>query len=249
MTTPAERLQACLAFTLHHEGGYQARPNDRGNWFDGRLIGTNRGISAPTLAAWMGQDRAESLTAEDMRALSEGDARAIYAAHYWNPVRGDDLVAGLDLMLFDLAVLAGPRRSVMILQAQLARRDPGQVALLLRRGANEADGARTQTLHGKSEIGQTVVKRQRLAQQAKLAGVDRIGRRAVSLACDGMLEPAAAAEQAHQANTFGVHRITAFVMVRVSQVLAAPNVQLRFEFAVAVVKERPVQFRRVLTHF
>lgn len=121
MTTPPGRLQACLAFTLHHEGGYQARPNDRGNWFDGRLIGTNRGISAPTLAAWMGQDRAESLTAEDMRALSEGDARAIYAAHYWNPVRGDDLVAGLDLMLFDLAVLAGPRRSVMILQAQLAR--------------------------------------------------------------------------------------------------------------------------------
>ena len=121
MTSPAERLQACLAFTLHYEGGYQARADDRGNWFDGRLIGTNRGISAPTLAAWMGSDRAESLTAADMKALSEGEARAIYAANYWNPIRGDDLPAGLDLMLFDMAVLAGPRRSVMVAQVQLAR--------------------------------------------------------------------------------------------------------------------------------
>lgn len=122
MTTPAERLQACLAFTLHHEGGYQARPNDRGNWFDGRLIGTNFGISAPTLAEWLGQDRAESLTAADMQVLGLGTARAIYAARYWNTVRGDDLPAGMDLMLFDFAVLAGPHRSVSIVQALLARR-------------------------------------------------------------------------------------------------------------------------------
>lgn len=121
MTTAALRLQECLAFTLHYEGGYQARPDDRGNWFDGRLIGTNRGISAPTLAAWLGQDRAESLTAEDMRSLPETEARAIYAAHYWNPIRGDDLPPGIDLMLFDFAVLAGPRRSVSIAQALLAR--------------------------------------------------------------------------------------------------------------------------------
>jgi lysozyme family protein len=121
MTTPAERLQACLAFTLEYEGGYQARPDDRGNWFDGRLIGTSRGISAPTLAAWMGAERAESLTAQDMRDLPEAEARAIYAGNYWNPIRGDDLPAGIDLMLFDMAVLAGPRRSVMLAQAQLAR--------------------------------------------------------------------------------------------------------------------------------
>lgn len=121
MTTPAERLQACLAFTLDHEKGYQARENDTGNWFQGRLIGTNYGISAPTLADWVGPDRAESLTAADMKTLPLVTARAIYATRYWNVVRGDELPPGIDLMLFDFGVLAGPPRSVMIVQAQLAR--------------------------------------------------------------------------------------------------------------------------------
>jgi lysozyme family protein len=121
MTTPAERLQACLAFTLLYEGGYQDRSDDRGNFFDGRLIGTNFGISAPTLAAWLGPERAESLSAADMRALTVPEARAIYAANYWNVVQGDHLPAGIDLVLFDFAVLAGPRRSVSIVQAQLSR--------------------------------------------------------------------------------------------------------------------------------
>lgn len=122
MTTPSERLQACLGFTLQFEGGYQAREDDTGNWFDGRLIGTNFGISAPTLAAWRNEAGASVfLTDRDMQQLTVSEARAIYAVHYWNPVRGDDLPAGIDLLLFDFAVLAGPRRSVAIAQSVLAR--------------------------------------------------------------------------------------------------------------------------------
>jgi hypothetical protein len=60
-----------------------------------------------------------------------------------------------------------------------------------------------------------------------------------------MLEPTATAQQAHQTDAFGVHRVAAFVVVRVGKVLLAPSVQPHFEVAMAVVKERPVEFWRV----
>ena len=60
-----------------------------------------------------------------------------------------------------------------------------------------------------------------------------------------MLEPTACAQQTHQTDAFGVHRIAAFILVRVGKVLLAPSVQAHFEVAVAVVKERPVEFWRV----
>lgn len=118
MTTPADRLQACLAFTLEHEGGYQARPSDTGNWWDGKLIGTNHGISAPVLAEWMGEDGL-TLTADMMKALPLSTARAIYAARFWNPLRCDALPAGADLMVFDFGVNAGIGRSARMLQQRL----------------------------------------------------------------------------------------------------------------------------------
>lgn len=131
MQTPSDRLQACLAFTLQHEGGYQARENDPGNWLGGQLIGTHFGISAPALAGWLGL-QGEGLSAERMQALTLAEARAIYAARYWNVVRGDDLPGGVDLMLFDFAVLAGPANSVRIAQGVQKPRQIAAVAQGLR---------------------------------------------------------------------------------------------------------------------
>ena len=40
----------------------------------------------------------------------------IYKERYWNRVRADELKDGCDLLLFDLSVHSGPRRSVKIAQ-------------------------------------------------------------------------------------------------------------------------------------
>ena len=47
----AANYNACISKVLEYEGGYQADPNDRGNWTSckigqGTNKGTNRGISA-----------------------------------------------------------------------------------------------------------------------------------------------------------------------------------------------------------
>ena len=102
---PASRFEDCLAVILAAEGGFVNDPRDPGG-------ATNLGITARTLAAW----RHAPVGTEDVRHLGRGEAAAIYRAHYWNTIRGDDLPAGVDLMVFDFAVNAGPARAVRLLQ-------------------------------------------------------------------------------------------------------------------------------------
>lgn len=107
--SPAERrFLACVAEVLRHEGGYVDHPEDPGGC-------TNRGITRLTLERW----RREPVTCDDVRALGEPEARAIYRAHYWNAVRADQLPAGVDLCVFDAAVNSGRRRAAEWLQQAL----------------------------------------------------------------------------------------------------------------------------------
>lgn len=123
MTQPAdtpdkatERFRTCVAEILAHEGGYVDHPRDPGGC-------TNFGITRATLQSW----RRSAVTCADVRAMAVDEARAIYRAHYWNGVRGDDLPAGLDLVLFDGAVNSGRRRSVEWLQAEIGVAQDGAI--------------------------------------------------------------------------------------------------------------------------
>lgn len=72
-----EKAQALVALS---EGGYQNDPRDSGNYYNGNLIGTNWGISAPTLASYLGRDPSVS----DMKSLSRKTAEQIYRVNYWD---------------------------------------------------------------------------------------------------------------------------------------------------------------------
>lgn len=62
-----------------NEGGYQNDPRDDGNYYKGKLIGTNWGISAPTLAQYLGKVPSVA----DMKNLSRKTAEEILRIHYW----------------------------------------------------------------------------------------------------------------------------------------------------------------------
>ena len=98
----AANFDACLAFTLAQEGGFANNSADPGG-------PTNMGITSTTLANWLG--RPVSLT--DVQGLTQATAAQIYRARYWSAVNGDSLPVGIDLMLFDWAVNAGPVSAVM----------------------------------------------------------------------------------------------------------------------------------------
>ena len=110
------RFAGCVAATLRWEGGYVDHPQDPGGC-------TNRGITRATLERW----RRAPTTCDDVRDLTEQEARKIYRAHYWNAVQGDALPDGIDLVVFDFAVNSGRRRAVQFLQRQLGVEEDGAI--------------------------------------------------------------------------------------------------------------------------
>lgn len=71
--------------TLKKEGGFQKFANDSANYVNGKLIGTNRGISAQAYATFYGKTPTEA----DMKALTAEQAYTIYKRNYWDKINGD----------------------------------------------------------------------------------------------------------------------------------------------------------------
>lgn len=99
------RFDACLAAVFGHEGGFANDPQDPGG-------ATMMGITRATLAEWRGRP----VTEAEVRALTRREAAEIYRARYWNVLRCDELPPGMDLMVFDFGVNAGPRAGARMLQ-------------------------------------------------------------------------------------------------------------------------------------
>lgn len=62
------------------EGGYTDDKDDSGNWVDGKLVGTNFGISAPQLKDHLGKTPSK----KDMENLSYDSALKIYKKEFWS---------------------------------------------------------------------------------------------------------------------------------------------------------------------
>jgi lysozyme family protein len=125
------RFNECVTVVLKHEGGFVDHPRDPGG-------ATNMGITLRTLRDWRGDD---SLTADAVRALTEAEAREIYLARYWNPIRGDELPPGIDLAVFDWAVHGGVGRAARDLQTVLGVTVDGAIGRQTIEAAKRADPA------------------------------------------------------------------------------------------------------------
>lgn len=102
-----------LAFTLSEEGGWSDDPDDPGG-------ATNKGITLATFRDYM-----PGATAAELRDIPDNQVSHIYMMGYWRPVAGDHLPAGLDLMVFDFGVNAGPSRSARMLQQAVGVEEDG----------------------------------------------------------------------------------------------------------------------------
>lgn len=97
---------------LVHEGGYTNHPSDPGG-------PTNFGITIHDYRKYV----KGNATAADVRAMTLGDAKAIYRSKYWNAQRCDTLPAGLDYSVFDYGVNSGIGRSGKVLRRVLGLPD------------------------------------------------------------------------------------------------------------------------------
>lgn len=101
-----------LRFVRRWEGGWSDHAQDPGGK-------TNHGITLATYTNWRRSQGLPDPSADDLRAISEEEVEAIYQQNYWDGCRCDELPPPIALLVFDMAVNAGPSRSIRLLQEAL----------------------------------------------------------------------------------------------------------------------------------
>jgi lysozyme family protein len=105
----ASREKEALARVLAHEGGYSNHPADPGG-------ATMKGVTQRVYDAYR---KSKGLATRSVRSLGDLELFEIYDRQYWDAVKGDQLPAGVDYVVFDGAVNSGPRQSIIWLQRAL----------------------------------------------------------------------------------------------------------------------------------
>lgn len=121
-----------VAPTLKFEGGYQARPDDPGNyctvWINGRptrgaLIGTNHGIAAPTLQTFLG--RCPSVA--EMKALTQADAVRIYKTVFWDRLINGDKIKDQFVAFMAFQAVIGAITNLAVIRRAINKVSPKKV--------------------------------------------------------------------------------------------------------------------------
>jgi lysozyme family protein len=109
-------FQRALSRVLKHEGGYVDHPKDPGG-------ATNRGVTIATFRRYVKRDG----TKADLRAITAEQVATVYYKHYWAAVDANELPAGVDYAVFDLAVNSGPSRAARFLQRVVGATEDGRI--------------------------------------------------------------------------------------------------------------------------
>ena len=108
---------------LASEGGFQQDKDDSGNYVNGVLIGTNRGITPSALAKHRGV-KASTITVEDIKNLTEEEAREIFKNEYFYKPKINKLPLELQPSVLDMQINAGPN-AIKILQKLVGTKQDG----------------------------------------------------------------------------------------------------------------------------
>jgi lysozyme family protein len=108
---------AALAAVLTHEGGYVNHPRDPGG-------ATNKGV---TQRVYDDFRVGRGLPPRSVKHIQQAEVEAIYKRQYWDAVKGDELPAGVDYCVFDLAVNSGTNRAARYLQRAVGTTEDGKI--------------------------------------------------------------------------------------------------------------------------
>jgi lysozyme family protein len=121
---------------LASEGGFTDDERDNGNKLpDGRKGSTMLGV---TQFNWE-QHVGHQVTHDDMRKLTPADVEPLYKKKYFDAVRGDELPNGIDYLVFDMGVNAGPGRAIKLLQAAVGTTPDGGFGAITMAAVQAAD--------------------------------------------------------------------------------------------------------------
>ncbi|PZR00855.1 MAG: hypothetical protein DI533_10130 [Cereibacter sphaeroides] len=99
------KFQRLHQFIKDWEGEFSYNPRDNGG-------ATNMGITQATLAAW----RNHEVSVEDVKSLTREEADKIFRSNYYSACRCGELPERIAMVVYNGAVLHGPKRSIELLQ-------------------------------------------------------------------------------------------------------------------------------------
>jgi lysozyme family protein len=111
-----ENFDRSLQLVLVHEGGFADHPQDPGG-------ATMKGVTLKTFRRHFGADK----TVTDLKNITPEQLARVYRLGYWDKCRCDQLPAGIDYAVFDLAVNSGPGRAAKFLQAAVGAEQDGAI--------------------------------------------------------------------------------------------------------------------------
>jgi lysozyme family protein len=111
---------------LASEGGYVNHPSDPG----GR---TNLGVTQKVWEEWVGRESNE----KEMRSLTPEMVEPLYKRKFWDACKCDEMPSGIDYLVFDFAVNAGPGRSAKILQTAVGVTPDGGIGPMTLAAVNQ----------------------------------------------------------------------------------------------------------------
>ena len=123
-----ENFDEALAAVLIHEGGYVNNKLDPGGM-------TNLGVTKKVWEEWVGHLVGE----KEMRALTPDTVAPMYRKKYWDAVKGDELPTGLDYLMFDFAINAGPGRAIKTMQKAIGTVPDGAIGPKTMQALKDAD--------------------------------------------------------------------------------------------------------------
>lgn len=101
---------------MKSEGGYVNDPDDAGGE-------TNFGVTKSAWSEYVGRP----IYAGEMRALTLDKVKQFYKTKYWDAVKGDQLPAGVDYLVFDFSVNAGITQASKFLQRCVKAEQDGKI--------------------------------------------------------------------------------------------------------------------------
>ena len=130
-------LSSQLDTILETEGGFQNDKEDDGNYVDGKLIGTNKGITPAALAEYRGVNPS-TITVEDIKGITDKEAREIYEQNYYYKTKINELPENIQASVFDMNINAGPN-AIKILQRLAGVKDDGIIGPQTIKAVQEAN--------------------------------------------------------------------------------------------------------------
>ena len=125
-----DNWQKSFEMMLASEGGWSNHPSDPGGM-------TNLGVTKRVWEEWVGRESNE----KEMRALTPELVAPLYKRKFWDACKCDDLPTGIDYLVFDFAVNAGPGRSAKILQTAVGVPADGGIGPITLAAVNKVDPA------------------------------------------------------------------------------------------------------------